>query len=151
MRDRSEPIRWVLLVTEGLSMAFPAEVYSDERVAEREAERWAWRLSGGGRTQVERPFAGRWEVGDFWIRLVLAFLYEEESEIWVGTHWTRYGDPEPEAELFADRSDARAWAITPPPGAVVSEIHETPWSVSATFKVHGTNAASVVQLGKVVS
>jgi hypothetical protein len=149
--ERSEPIRWVLLVTEGLSMAFPAEVYSDERVAEREAERWAWLLSRGGHTRVERPFAGRWEVGDFWIRLVQAFLHEEGSEIWVGTSWTRHGYPEPEAELFADRSEAKAWAITPPHGGVVSEIHETPWYVSATFKLQGTETDSIVQLAKVVS
>ena len=151
MADRSGPLRWVLLVTEGMSVAYPAEVYADERVAEREGERWAWILSGGDQVPVERPFPGRWEVGDIWIRLVRAFLHEDSSEIWVGTHWTRHGYPEPEAALFSGRAEARDWAVTPPAEGVLSGVYETPWLVRATYEVRDTEEDSVVQLAKVVS
>ena len=150
MRDRSEPLRWVLLVTDGMAMAYPAEVYADERAAEREGERWAWLLSNGRRLPVERPFPGRWEIGDFWVRLVQTFLHDESPEIWVGTYWTRHGFPEPEAALFSDRAEAKEWAITPPRDGLVSEVHETPWFVAATFKIHGTEEDAIVQLAKVV-
>jgi hypothetical protein len=134
-----------------MASAFPAEVYADERVAEREGERWAWTLSAGGRVPVERPFPGHWEVGDLWVRMVQTFLHEDAQEIWVGTYWTRHGYPEPEAELFSDRAQAKEWATTPPSGGVVFEIRETPWHVAATFKVRGTEEDSIVQLAKVVS
>ena len=132
-------------------MAYPAEIYAGERVAEREGERWAWILSEGGRVAVERPFPGRWEVGDIWIRLVQTSLHEDSSEIWVGTHWTRHGYPEPEAELFADRAEAKDWAVTPPTEGVLLRVYETPWLVSATYKVRDTEEDSIVQLAKVVS
>lgn len=151
MLDHSGTLRWTLLVTTGNVVTYPPEVYTDERVAEREGERWAWILSNAGRVPVERPFPGRWEVGDWWVRLVQALLHDESPDIWVGTHWTRHGFPEPEAELFADRAKAKEWAITPPRGGMVYEVHETPWLVAATFKVHGTEEDSIVQLAKVVS
>ncbi len=132
-------------------MAYPAEVYSDERVAEREAERWAWVLSNGRQVSVDRPFPGRWEVGGTWVRLVEADIYAVSPEIWVGTHWTRDGYPEPEAALFADRAEARTWATTPPAQSVLSRVHSTPWLVAATFTVRGDEEDSIVQLAKVVS
>jgi hypothetical protein len=134
-----------------MSLSFPAEVYKDERVAEREGERWAWLLSSGGRLPIARPFPGRWEIGGTWVRLVQGFIYDESPEVWVGTYWTRHGYPEPEAELFSDRAEAAEWALTPPTGGVLSETHETPWFVTATFKVRGTEEDAIVQLAKVVS
>lgn len=132
-------------------MAYPAEVYADEHAAEREGERWAWVLSNGGRVPVERPFPGRWEVGELSIRMLQTFLSEDPSEIWVGTFWTRHGYPDSEVELFSDRAEAREWAITPHSGGVLSVIHEMPWLVAATFRVRGIDEEAIVQLAKVVS
>jgi hypothetical protein len=134
-----------------MAMAYPAEVYSDRQVAEREAERWAWILSGVGQVAVDRPFPGRWEVGEAWIRLVESEVHGASSEIWVGTHWTRHGYPEPEAALFADRAEARRWATTPPMEGVLSSVYESPWVVAATFTLRGEEEDSVAQLAKVVS
>lgn len=100
---------WVLLVTDGLSVEFPPELYRDHDDAEREAERWARVLSARSRATVDRPFPDRLEVGDEWIRLVTSFLPEESNEIWVGTYWARDGSPDPEAELFPDASEAIGW------------------------------------------
>lgn len=141
----------MLLVTDGIAIAYPAEVYSDREVAEREAERWAWVLSGGGRDAASRPFPGRWEVGDTWVRLVEAEIHSGSSEMWVGTHWTRDGYPEPEAALFGDRAEAKRWATTPPGEGVLSSVFESPWLITATFSLRGDEEDSVVQLAKVVS
>jgi hypothetical protein len=133
-----------------MAMAYPAEVYSDVHVAEREAERWAWILSAGGRDAVDRPFAGRWEIGETWIRLVESEIDDEPSEIWVGTHWTRDGYPEPDAALFGGRAEATTWVTTPPTVGVLSSLHVTPWLVAAEFAVLGDEEESVVQLAKVL-
>lgn len=142
---------WVVLVTEGLSVAFPPEVYVDEPTAEREAERWAWALSCGGRCPVEKPFPGRWQVGGMWIRLVPTRRPPEARELWVGTHWTMDGYPEPEALLLPSSSEARRWATTPPAGAAPLRVRETPWAVVATFGVRGGEADSEAHLAKVVT
>jgi len=122
-----------------------------EPTAEREAERWAWVLSSGGRTPVERPFPGRWEVGETWIRLVPSRLPPDARELWVGTHWTSHGYPEPEARLLPSAVEARRWATTPLWGAVPLRVEETPWSVVATFGVRGGEAQSEAHLAKVVT
>jgi hypothetical protein len=132
-------------------MAYPAEVYSDATVAQREGERWARTLSEGGQLQVDRPFPGRWEIGELWVRLVETEIHEQSSEIWVGTHWTRDGYPEPEAAIFANRAQATDWAVTPPAEGLLSEVNTGPWLVAARFGVRGEEEDSVVQLAKVVS
>lgn len=143
--------RWALLVTEGMSMAFPAEIYADELSAEREGERWAVGLSGQGRLPVDQPFSGRWEIGDAWVRMVKVTLPQNAAEPWVGTHWTRHGVPEPEAVVFGSRPDAVAWTVTPPIGGVLIDVHQSPWLTTATYDVRGDEEDSVVQLAKVVS
>ena len=96
MRTRRDPQRWVLLVTEGLIIRYPPEIYHERAAAEREGERWAWILSTESSAPIERPFDGRWQVGEHWVRLVDAHVYEETSdEIWVGTYWTRDGGLRP--------------------------------------------------------
>jgi hypothetical protein len=143
---------WVLLVTEGLSITLPPGVYADEQTGEREAERWAWLLASANAVPIDRPFPGRWEVGSNSIRLVHAFLAEEYSgEIWVGTHWTRHGLPDPEAELFTDGDEARSWALETPPGGLMLSRTETPWMVGALFRVHSGEEESVVALAKVIT
>src|SRR3990170_5670116 len=69
MHPHSNRQRWVLLVTEGLMVAYPPELYAERAVAERECERWAWLLAAKLQTAVERPFEGRWEIGEHWVRL----------------------------------------------------------------------------------
>lgn len=147
----SDPQRWVLLVTEGLVIRYPPEIYHELAVAEREGERWSWLLSIESRTPVERPFEGRWQVGDHWVRLVEADLFEDTAEeIWVGTYWTRDGVPDPEAELFTSREEARGWVIRPMPGRVLHALHELPWSVSTAFQIRDEQEEASAHLAKVV-
>ena len=141
---------WVLLVTDGLTVEFPPELYRDHDDAEREAERWARILATRSGASVERPFPDRWEVGDEWIRLVSSFLPEEGSEIWVGTYWTRDGSPEPEAELFSDRNEAIGWVRESSPGAVRVESHSTAWSTWARYRVRGGEEEGEVHRAKIL-
>jgi hypothetical protein len=147
-----ESERWALLVTDGLVIEFPPEVYLDEHLAEREGERWAWILARGNDAGIERPFEGRWEIGDYWIRLVPCQLFEDEtSETWVGTYWTCDGYPEPEAALFTTRQSARDWVVTPAPGRLYADLSETPWFLGATYISRGEEEYAVAHLAKVVS
>lgn len=139
---------WVVLVTRGLSAAFPPEIYTDRAAAEREAERWALALADGA--PVRRPFPGRWEVDEVWVRLVPARRATAHGQLWVGTHWTPDGYPEPEAVVFAGRAEAHRWASSPPVGGRGVRLHETPWTVMASFAVRGGEADTEVHLAKVV-
>jgi hypothetical protein len=143
-----EPSRWVLLVTDGTIIEYPPEVYVSEKLAQLEAERWAWLLSGGGWGEIVRPFEGRWEVGDKWIRLVQSIVEHESEEVWVGTYWGRDGSPDPEAELFATRDTAREWALDPVPGAISVDVYERPWFIGATYLVRGEEEYAVVHRAK---
>lgn len=145
-----EPERWVLLVTDGLVIEYAPELFADEIEAEREAERWAWTLSGREGTRVERPFPGRWEIGNHWIRVLPAVMHEEPAEVWVGMYWTRDGSPDPEAVLFGSRDQAKEWAVTPTAGRLLFELHETPWSIAATYKVRDGEETAVANRAKVV-
>lgn len=141
---------WVLLVTEGFSIAYPPEVYEDAGLAQREGERWAWVLSEASRTLVDRPFAGRWEVGEYWVRVVPAFISEGASHLWVGTYWTSDGVPDPEAALFGTSADAKQWVLTPAPGRVLIRFDELPWLMRAIFKIREDEEDATVHLAKVV-
>lgn len=142
---------WVLLVTNGLTVSYPPELYREYEHAEREGNRWAHILSARTGEPVERPFAGRWQIGDYWVRLVYSFLPEEGSEIWVGTYWSRDGSPEPEAALFADALDARAWVLEPPAGAIRIETNETRWSAAARYGVRGGEEQAEAHCAKAIS
>jgi len=150
-RLRSDGEWWVLLVTDGLRVEFPPELYRDREQAEREGNRWAHLLSARYGEPIERPFEGRWQIEGHWVRLVYSFLPEESSEIWVGMYWGRDESPEPEAALFAYAVDARAWAREPPAGGCPIESHETRWSVFARYEVRGGEAEAEVHECKIVS
>ena len=150
-RVRSDGEWWVLLITDGFTVEYPPELYRRRDDAEREAERWARTLSRAYRGHIDRPFEGRWQIGDRWIRVTHAFLPEEGSQIWVGTYWGRDGSPEPEAALFADAAEAREWALEGPAGGLPIESYETPWSVAATYRVRGGEEEAEVHRAKVLS
>lgn len=126
----------------------PTRGLVSEELAQLEAERWAWILSGGGWHDVARPFDARWEIGDKWIRLVHSFAEAVSDQTWVGTNWTRDGIPDPEAELFTSRDAARDWALDPADGAIGVDVHETPWYVGATYLVRGEEEFAVVHRAK---
>ena len=157
LRDNSQRLVavgewWVLLITDGFTVELPLELYRKRDRAEREGDRWAHLLSMRSGEPIERPFEGRWEIGDHWTRLVNSSVPEEGgSEVWVGTYWGRDGSPEPEAALFGDVADARAWALEPAPGRLAYETHETPWSIAVTYKVRGGDEEAEVHLGKVLA
>ena len=142
---------WVLLVTDGLTIEFPPELYREHDDAAREAERWARVLSTRSGARFERPFQDRWQVGDEWIRLTPSFLAEDGLEIWVGTYWTRDGSPEPEAELFADGNEARSWVRGPAAGADLAESHDTAWSAAARYRVRGGEEEAEVHRAKILT
>jgi hypothetical protein len=141
----------VVLVTDGFTVAYPPEVYVEEDAAESEAERWAWLLARDMRRGIERPFEGRWEIGDYWVRMLRVELVDDETgELWIGTHWTRDGFPDPEAEMFAEEAEARTWVMTPGSARVRTGSHETPWSVGAVHMFRGEEEYSEAHRAKVV-
>lgn len=107
---------WVVLVTGGTVVEYPPELYLDRERGEEEAERWAWILSGAGWVDVKRPFVGRWQVNDRWVRLVEISLPSSASleELWIGTYWDRDGNPDPEARILRGRAAAKKWVDMPP-------------------------------------
>jgi hypothetical protein len=150
-RVRSDGEWWVLLITEGFTVECPPELYREREDAEREAERWARVLSRSHREHISRPFGGRWQIGDRWIRVTHSFLPEQSTQIWVGTYWGRDGAPDPKAALFATTVDARDWALEPPAGGLLVEHHETPWSVVARYRVRGGEEEAEVHRGKILA
>ena len=150
-RVRADGEWWVLVVSDGLTIEFPPELYRDHDAARSEAERWARVLSRRSRSPIERPFEDRWQIGDEWIRLTHAFLPEEGPEIWVITYWTRDGYPEPEADLIAEAAEARAWVLEARAGAVLVEAHDTSWSAAARFRVRGGEEEAEAHRAKVVT
>jgi hypothetical protein len=144
---------WVLLVTGGTVIEYPPELYLDPVRATEEAERWAWILSGAGWAEIERPFVGRWEVGDRSIRLIETGLSAVSSLIgaWVGTFWDRSGVPDPEALLLESRETAARWVREPPAGADLAAIEERPWFVAVTYLHGGEEEFAVAHRLKLVS
>lgn len=143
----------VIVITDGQAIEYPPEIYLDRGQAEREAEHWAWTLSGGGEFEVRRPFNGRWEVGIRDIRLVsvAAEEFDVTNEWWVGLHWTKDGFPEPDGVLLSDRTAALEWITQPPSGRVASSVHQDDWLVSATFAERGEESQSVALRAKVIA
>ncbi|HEY6564997.1 MAG TPA: hypothetical protein VIY86_10905 [Pirellulaceae bacterium] len=152
MNQQQRPL-WVLFVTDGMVLEFAPELYSDPQLGLLEAERWALYLSFDVATDVRRPFEGRWEVGHRDIRLVRTVTdwREPTPEWWIGTHWTRFGYPDPEAWLFPNRAEASAWATQDlngerPHGVVIGEDE-----VSALFFEGDKEERSSVTRAKVVT
>jgi hypothetical protein len=151
-----EPVRagsewWVLVVTDGLTIEFPPELYRDHDAARSEAERWARVLSRRSRSAIDRTFEDRWQIGDEWIRLTHASQLVEGDVVWVLTYWTRDGYPEPEAELITDAAEARAWVLEARVGAALLESHDTPWSAGARFRVRGGEEEAEAHQAKIVN
>ena len=87
---------YAVLVTDGVALEYPPELYETEPQATFEAERWAWVLSGTGWLEVERPFDGRWRVGDRDVRLLrVATVGMSGRGYWVGQYWATDGVPDP--------------------------------------------------------
>jgi hypothetical protein len=126
---------WVLLVTDGTVLEFAPEFFVDERLAAREARRWAVALAMGDPRVIRRPFEDRWEVGPRDIRLVRLKVPRTwgMGEPWVGTHWTRDGYPDPEAVLLEGKQEATAWARTNHRGQEPTSVHDDGDELVAVF------------------
>jgi hypothetical protein len=147
--ERTLDRAWVVLVTEGTTVAYPPEIYSTLGRAVMESERWAWILGSDGAV-VERPFDGRWRTGDFDIRLV-EVDWIGVFEAWIGTYWDRDGNPDPEAVLLSDREDARSWVeVSPRVGVNPVDVIEQPWELAATYVVRGEATYATAQLAKCI-
>jgi hypothetical protein len=130
----------VILITDGMVIEYPPEVYEAEEQARSEAQRWAWVISGMGWLPIEETSTDRWTIGDRDVRLVHA---DGEGQ-WVGTFWTWDGYPDPEATLLRDQAHARAWVTAPlhdvlKPVAVEANV----WMIVATFERSGEEAYAV--------
>jgi hypothetical protein len=150
--ESGEVNAWVLLITDGTVIEYPPELYRSYQRASFEAERWAWVLSGAGWREIERPFGGRWSIGDKDVRLVpVDTEAPSANEFWVGTFWTRDGAPNPEAIVLANREEAEDWVTAPPEGAA-SSVPETslPWLLSVTHRRGEHEECSVAHRAKVV-
>lgn len=144
---------WVILITDGTTIEYVPELYDSRDLAEREARRWAWLLSSGGEFEVRTPFEGRWEVADQDIRLVPVTVARvpSDGDLWIGSHWTKDGHPDPEAVLLESRSGARDWVITPPAGHANPSSHaESEFELLATFGSGDHESFSVAYLAKLV-
>jgi hypothetical protein len=144
---------WAVLVTDGTVIEYAPELYASERLAYREAERWAWVLSASGSFDVERPFEGRLRAGFRDIRVVEVTHSSREPgvEYWLGTFWTSDGYPDPEAEILFGRNRAREWCVAPLPNGVrPHHVDEDEWHVAATFRSRGEDAHAVAHLAKLV-
>ena len=141
---------YTIIVTDGVAIEYPPELYDSHARAQLEAERWAWILSGTGWLEVQRPFEGRWRVGDRDVRLLPVTLDREaKGELWVAQYWTEDGIPDPEAVVLSDRDEALAWVREPPRGADPAvETTEMPWFVSATYRFSGEKAYAIASLAK---
>jgi hypothetical protein len=142
---------WVVMVTDGTMVAFPPETYESRAVAVSEAGRWKETLSAQGGPPEESLNGPPWQVGDFTIRLVAASVYPFDTidSPWVGAYWTADGYPDPEVELFPDRSAALAWVLDPPQGFEPAvETEESEWSVVCTYLDRGEETYAVAHRAK---
>lgn len=144
---------YVLLVTDGVALEYPPEIYFNKERALLEAERWAWFLSGTGWLEILQPFPGRWSVGDRDVRLLtIPWAQDSSPPSWIGQYWTEDGLPDPEAVPFADREEAMAWVMEPPEGATPSiDTIDKPWFVGATYWFGDEEAYAIASLAKLVS
>jgi hypothetical protein len=149
--DADKQTMHLLFVTDGVALEYPPELYARQERAELEAERWAWFLSGSGWLDIERPFDGRWTVGDRDVSLVQVAA-DTTGECWVGQFRTRDGYLDPEAIIFPERDSALAWVTAPLHGVIQpTEIVELPWFVAATYPIRGEDAYAIASLAKVVT
>ena len=103
---------WLLLITKGLGVWMPPEVYLERGMASREANRWISVLSRRqallvvGRS-VSVPLSGQAKL------YVARKLFPEQwraCPIWVGVRWSQKPGAAPRLELMAmDLDEATAW------------------------------------------
>lgn len=142
---------WVCLVTDGTVIEYPPELYASRTLAHMEARRWAWNLSSDGQFPVRERDAGGWQAGFRDIRLVEVDAQPRLTAVpWIGTHWTDNGYPEPEAVVFEDEREAKAWATEPLRGIAATSIDESEWHVAATYEIRDGEAYSVAHRAKVI-
>jgi hypothetical protein len=142
---------YVVFVTDGVALAYPPELYARKERAELEAERWAWLISGSGWLDIERPFTGRWTIGDRDVSLV-EVVADASAECWVAQFRTRDGYLDPEAIIFRERESAHAWVTAPLYGVLApTEVVELPWFIAATYRIRGEDAYAIASLAKVVT
>jgi hypothetical protein len=127
----------VVFVTDGVALEYPPELYARKERAELEAERWAWFLSGSGWLDIERPFTGRWTIGDRDVSMV-EVVADASAESWVAQFRTRDGYLDPEAIIFHG-------VLAP------TEVVELPWFIAATYRIRGEDAYAIASLAKVVT
>jgi hypothetical protein len=130
---------WVLMITDGNVLEFPPELYVDSSLARWEARRWAACLAGGVERSIREPFEGRIEVGHRDVRLspVIVPRPWPGGEAWVGTHWTPYRYPDPDAVILTGAQAAAAWARSPRFGHAPAEVTEHVDEMVATFRMGG--------------
>lgn len=126
------PFAWVVLVTRGFTVDQPPELYTSESSARCEAARWARTIAARESVSVEVPFEGRWQVGEWDVRLVRV-TGPLGPEPWIGTYWTHDGHPDPEALLLENREDARTWVVSPVRGTPPTQVREREDFIAATF------------------
>ncbi len=143
---------FALIVTDGVALEYPPELYLRRARAELEAERWAWILSGSGWLEIERPLEDRWVVGDRDVRLVPVGVEPTQAgEYWVAQYWTRDGALDPEAVVVSGREAAIEWVLQPPPGVEPpSETVDMPWFVAATYPIRGEDSYAIASLAKLI-
>jgi hypothetical protein len=140
----------VVLVTEGVFVAYPPEVYRSAARALSEAHRWASLIRDLERSPILPLSDSAWSVGEFVVHAIDSVMPGTSLEPWIGTYWTQGGTLGPEAEIFPDRPSAQRWVIDAVPGRNRIELHETPWSIRATFQFDAYEEHAVVQKAKMV-
>jgi hypothetical protein len=143
---------WVVLVTDGTALESAPEVFIEHELAVWSFENWGWFLSSGGAFPIERPFEDRLQIGHRDVRLIKT-VWEggADGQLWVGTHWTADGYPDPEATLLASFSAAKRWASTPLFGQPPDELATSPWHVIAIFRRGAEEETSATYAAKFVS
>lgn len=142
---------YVVFVTDGVALEYPPELYARKERAELEADRWAWFLSGSGWLDIERPFTGRWTIGDRDVSMV-EVVADASAECWVAQFRTRDGYLDPEAIIFHERESALAWVAAPVHGLLApTEVVELPWFIAATYRIREEDAYAIASLAKVIT
>jgi hypothetical protein len=142
---------WVVLVTDGTTLEAAPEVYMDKLIASKFARNWAWFLSARGEFRIDEPFDGRLEIGHWDVRVVDIEIPVPVTELWIATHWTEDGYPDPEAIALPDREAAVAWASAPLGGYSPDSLEQSTWHVVAEFGTgRGEVAYSVAYVAKFV-
>jgi hypothetical protein len=152
MKERRTDRRraWVLLITEGLTIAFPPELYSARSQALGEGQRWADALASIVGAGASTPWLGRWEIGDLWISVVEEDLPASTDIPWVGTCWTPHGHPDPEALILGSQAQARRWVREPIDGAEPSGRTSSATSELAFFRARSGEYIVEAHRAKVV-